>query len=914
MRFVALNLQSYTPLFHNETIREMRKMRNRISTKILAVLLVTSLLPLAIAGVTGYRSGSNIHEIATQASEETAELAMSDSMAALLREKEIDLQVRTAGVAHNINAILTRVEADTAELAAFATFLYAHPDSFGNYPLTSEYGFDEHGVFGSLVENESSWVMVADSGLDADGQPGAALMEEVYLTEFLDERFRSIAASNPYAIQLYLNTASQITRGMPFIEGEYVWVDGPAQFPRDMDLSSFDFYYLADAAHNPAREPVWTELYWDPAGLGWMVSSIAPVYHDDTLMGVAGIDITLGKMIDDIINVQLEQTGFAFLMSSSGQAIAFPERAADFLGFTGSLEGDFGNDVEFSFYLTEQADPDFNAIITAMLAGEAGLTDYHQVKGETAVDYLFAYNPVPLTQWSVGIVVPRSEVIAPALATNAQIEQNVARTSADIAQRSQEFISTYVLIVFGIVLGIVPISMIFSRSISNPIHELEEGSRKIGGGDLAHRITVHSGDEIEKLATTFNQMAADLQSKITEIEAANAELKKLDELKSQFISMASHELRTPLIAIQGYVDLLREGDAGAINPEQMQMLQVVSRNATRLARIVSELLDLSRIEENKLVISRESIDVAQLLHEIAEEQKPTIDRRAHTLVLEIAPDLPPLVADRDRVVQVVINLLGNAIKYTPDGGQITVGAYREGAHLHLFVRDSGIGIPAESLDKIFSRFYTAVDVTQHKSGKEAFMAGGTGLGLPIVKGIVEAHAGQVWAESQVGAGTTMHVLLPLPEQMEVETAVSPPTVYKAATFDQHTDAAIQTNGVTRVLIIDDEPDPMEVTARMLGASYHVLKASTSGTGLKAAMTEHPDLIMLDAWMPGISGYDVCKTLKNNANTRHIPIIMVTAATQQADEAQAQQAGADGFITKPFQKTDLLSLIEGFKHG
>ena len=133
----------------------------------------------------------------------------------------------------------------------------------------------------------------------------------------MDVKFRSIAASNPYAVQLYLNTASQITRGMPFVDGEYLWIDATTQFVSDMDLATYDFYYLADAAHNPARTAVWTELYWDPAGQGWMVSSIAPVYVGDDLQGVVGIDITLDTMVNDIINVQLEQTGFAFLMSAS---------------------------------------------------------------------------------------------------------------------------------------------------------------------------------------------------------------------------------------------------------------------------------------------------------------------------------------------------------------------------------------------------------------------------------------------------------------------------------------------------------------------------------------------------------------------------------------------------------------------
>ena len=888
-------------------------MKIRISTKLLLVLLLSSAIPVMIAGYLGYQSSQNITGIAAAANAEIATLAMSDSMAALSREKEIDLRARTTSIAQDINAILTRVQADTTELAAYATFLYDHPDSFASYPFPNTYGYAANGSFGSLEANDNSWIMVSTLGLDANGEVSPELRDEIYLTEFMDLKFRTVAASNPYAVQMYLNTKSQITRGMPFIDGEYLWINATDQFEVNVDLPTYDFYFLADAVHNPERQAVWTELYWDPAGLGWMVSSIAPVYRADELMGVVGIDITLGKMIDEIINVQIEESGFAFLVSDEGQAIAFPERAADFLGFTGSLEGDFGNDEEFSFFLTESGDPAFRAIIDDMLAGATDLRQYTSPNRQD--DYFFAHHPVALTHWSVGIVVPINEVIAPALNTNAQIEQNMQLTSQSINQRSQNFITTFLFVIGGIVLAIIPLSIVFARSISNPIHQLEEGSRRIGSGELSHRIQVRSGDEIEQLAQTFNQMADDLQNKITEIETANSELKKLDGLKSQFISMASHELRTPLIAIQGYVDLLRDGAAGEVNEEQMVMLATVSRNTVRLARIVTELLDLSRIEENKLALNQEDFAVAEVLAEVLQEQKPSLDRRFHTATLEVEPDLPPLHGDRDRIGQVVVNLLGNAIKYTPDGGRIAIKAFTESDQLHLTVQDNGIGIKAEHLEKIFSRFYTAGDVTRHKSGKEAFLAGGTGLGLPIVKGIVEAHGGQVWVESAFGQGSMFHVVLPFAAATPISTPATPADIYKVATFvTPNGTHALPSRRPPRILLIDDEEDAIAVMRRILAEGYDILSASTSGTGLKAAMTEPPDLILLDAWMPGISGYDICRTLKGNAQTRHIPIIMVTAAAQQADEARAQSVGADGFITKPFQKADLLQLIEGFRRG
>ncbi|MEW5956797.1 MAG: ATP-binding protein [Chloroflexota bacterium] len=891
-------------------------MKTKISNKLLFVLLLSSLMPLLIAGAVGYSNSRNITKIAAEANRQVAELAMSDSTAALSKEQEIHLKSSVTSVAGDINEILSRIQADTGQLADFAMFLYNHPETIGRYPQPSVYAADpDKKMFGSIQENQNSWLGVFRQGTNERGQVSSAVMDEIHLTEFLDIMFRSVAQHNPYAVQLYLNTESQITRGMPFINGKYVWVNAVEQFDVDDDVTAFDFYYLADEVHNPGRKTTWTELYWDPAGLGWMVSSIAPVYRENELMGVVGIDITLGKMIDEVIDVQVAQTGFAFLMSGSGQAIAFPERATEFLGFNGSLEGDFGNNEQFSFFLTETNDATFRSIIERMRAGEYDLTIY--TLPANGQEYFFAYHPVNLTGWSVGMVVPVEEVIAPALQTNEQIEQNMETMSQNIAERSQSLMTTFALILGAIVIAIVPLATLFARTISNPIRTLEDGSKRIGAGDLAHRISLNSGDEIEELAKTFNQMAADLQTKVEEIEAANTELRKLDELKSQFISIASHELRTPLIAIQGYVDLLRDKAVHQRDKDPKKMLDTISRNATRLTRIVTELLDLSRIEENKLVLVRDTMSIAEVIREVVDEQKPSLDKRGHTLTLAIQPNLPNVFGDRDRVAQVIINLLGNAIKYTPDGGHIQIQAALNGEFVQVGISDNGIGIKEEDIGRLFKRFSTVHDVTKHRTGKDEFMAGGTGLGLSIVAGVVKAHNGQIWVESEYGRGSTFYVTFPLAGQHPPGPSfdpgeAEPSDLFKVKRFEQQVKPIVCANGKLKVLVIDDEEDVLAVTRYVLENDYEVLTAQTSATGLKAALNYTPNLILLDIWMPGISGFEVCKTLKRNSKTKDIPVIIFTAATEKVNEQEAFEGGADGFVSKPFKKDELIHLIESFR--
>jgi two-component system, sensor histidine kinase ChiS len=898
-------------------------MKIRITTKLPVVLIITAFAPLLILGWFGYQSTIGIREIASQANRDVAELAMSDSSAALSAELKTRLSNMTERYAGDIDEILLKVQGDTVKLADFASYLFNHNETLQRYAFPSVYEpAPEHRSFGSRQPSQNSWLAIFGNAVDAKGHVSSETLKDIHLTEYMDILFRSVAATNPYAVQTYINTASQLSRGMPFVNGEFKWVDGTEQFANLPDVTAFDFYYLADATHNPERQPKWTELYWDPAGLGWMVSSIAPVYRGNDLVAVTGIDITLDRIVKGLLNLQVEQTGFAFLMSDRGQAIAFPDRAADFLEFHGRFQGEFKENEAFKHSLTAIRDPAFQSIIERMRHGEASLTTYSDPKDGR--DYFLAYHPIPVTGWSVGLVVPVQEVIAPAVATSGKIEQSRALTDAELNARADSLVQTFLWLLFGIMLTLIPVALIFARSISKPIQALAEGSRRVGAGELGHRIQVSSGDEIQDLALTFNQMAEDLKNKIDEIETANQELQQLDQLKSKFISMASHELRTPLIAIQGYVDLIREGKGGEISESQRTMLDTVSRNATRLARIVSELLDISRIEENKLVLERVPVSLGNIVSEIAEEQQPYLESRGHRLTLEIAEALPLVDGDPDRISQVVINLLGNAIKYTPDGGRIHIRVHPEPDWVHLEVRDTGIGIKAEDIGKLFKRFSTLGDVTKHRTGKNEFLAGGTGLGLSIVQGIVQAHDGRIWVESEYGQGSTFHVQWPIAHGASHETrpaqtqrseeAQSVAPAFKVIHFDQPNAVQIETASDERlsILVVDDEPDVITFTRDLLEDRYRIASAQTSALAIKEAIGCRPHLVLLDAWMPGISGYDVCRTLKRNSHTRDMPVIIFTAATQKIDEERARESGADGFVTKPFRREQIIELIESFR--
>jgi len=244
-----------------------------------------------------------------------------------------------------------------------------------------------------------------------------------------------------------------------------------------------------------------------------------------------------------------------------------------------------------------------------------------------------------------------------------------------------------------------------------------------------------------------------------QLEKANQDLKRIDEMKSEFVSIASHELRTPLASIKNAVQLILQGKTGEINENQKKFLSMADRNISRLTNILNSLLDLSRIESGKIDMKIEELDPKALIEFILSSLKPQADGKSAQLKIEIGKKLPSVYGDREKVEQILTNLVGNAIKFTPEGGEISVSVQpspRGGNKLAISVRDSGIGISEDQQEKIFEKFHQ-VEGSLHRS------VSGTGLGLAITKGLVEAHHGEIWVESEIGKGSTFTFTLPISE-------------------------------------------------------------------------------------------------------------------------------------------------------
>ncbi len=281
------------------------------------------------------------------------------------------------------------------------------------------------------------------------------------------------------------------------------------------------------------------------------------------------------------------------------------------------------------------------------------------------------------------------------------------------------------------------VSLFVSRRVVNPIRQMMRASRHIAEGHYHERVQVVSEDELGQLAQSFNQMAAGLE--------------QTEAMRRELIGNVAHELRTPLSTIKGYMEGLMDG---VLSPEPTTYQQVY-READRLQRLVSDLQELSQVEAGAFELDCQSENIAELIQHTATRLRPQFEEKGVNLKVDLPSDLPRVQADEDRINQVLINLIGNALQYTPAGGRVTVAVQRQSSEVLVTVTDTGIGVAGEHLPHLFTRFYR-VDKSRSRAG------GGSGIGLTITKHLIEAHGGRIWVESAgVDQGSTFGFALPV---------------------------------------------------------------------------------------------------------------------------------------------------------
>ena len=438
-----------------------------------------------------------------------------------------------------------------------------------------------------------------------------------------------------------------------------------------------------------------------------------------------------------------------------------------------------------------------------------------------------------------------------------------------------------------------------------------------------YMIKVRLNEKLAKTNGELKRLNVELGEKNEELKRLNEEVLELTHSRLVFFTNISHELRTPLTLIADPVEMLLE-DTG-IKGKSRELLKMVQRNALALQQLVSNILDFRKIQNGKMELKLYRFDIVKTLMMWVGDFQLTAERKQIRLHLDVN-DLKgshEMIADQEKISRIVFNLLSNALKYTPAGGEIFVSLKDEGANLRLDVKDTGKGISQDEADKIFERFFQAKGA-----------ASGTGIGLALVKSFVELHHGEARVESEPGKGSDFIVVIPREQEGDSQVIHNDADIVdnsvKASASDsknvvdesvlQYIDDGDRSRGKVQqlvsentnrptVLVIDDNTDIRQYERTLLQDEYIVLEAADGKEGLSVAIKEVPDLVICDVMMPVMDGLEFTKQLKTNTATSHIPVIMLTAKNLEEHRAEGYKHGADSYITKPFHSKVLLARIE-----
>jgi signal transduction histidine kinase len=416
------------------------------------------------------------------------------------------------------------------------------------------------------------------------------------------------------------------------------------------------------------------------------------------------------------------------------------------------------------------------------------------------------------------------------------------------------------------------------------------------------------------------------------LEETNEKLVELDEIKSRFFANISHELRTPLTLLLAPLESLIQKRGSSFDPETRELLLIMQSNGLRLLKLINDLLDLVRLESGKMEVKLEAVALDPFLRGLSTAVRKAAEDRGVRLETSVDSALGTVFADSDKLEKVLLNLLFNALKFTPAGGVVRLDALRQNGSMVLAVSDTGVGISDEKMAYVFDRFWQGDTSSQRKYQ-------GVGIGLALVKELVDVQGGRVGVSSQLGRGSIFTVSLPY-RQASPQTAIQSPLPEKSGEAQAGPSASdsaevngtwltslhrqaelvppmkplrellrpvevLASNGSRRVLVADDEPDMLRFLKSQLAQDFQVIEATDGRQAVEKARQFLPDVILCDMMMPEVDGLEVCRILRQRTSTQTIPVLMLTARADEETKLAVLSAGANDFVPKPFSTTELI---------
>jgi len=515
----------------------------------------------------------------------------------------------------------------------------------------------------------------------------------------------------------------------------------------------------------------------------------------------------------------------------------------------------------------------------------------------------------------------------------------------------------------GLMVGIVSVGALILATglllavvnllVVRPVHQLEQGAAAIGAGELKMRLPQRGRDELASLAAAFNRMAANLERSQAEKDQAQQEalsnkqlaidnLRKADQLKNEFLANTSHELRTPLHGIIGLAESLRAGIAGPLPAVADENLVTMISAGRRLSTLVNDILDFARLRHRDLRLTLTPVDLRDAFEVVRELVSSLAESKGIGLINNVPADLPPAWADENRLQQILNNLIGNGIKFTERGAVRVCAAADEDGLICVSVCDTGPGIAPDQHEMVFASF-------EQGDGSVSRTYGGTGLGLAVTRSLVQALGGTIWLESRPGAGACFHFTLPQAsadqrasagadasadagadagaaansartETADPVTAPMPSSLAKQGSsasnpLAEHADhenmEALRGDG-QRVLVVDDDPVNLRLVRNQLGLQGYRVETAPDGRAALAWL-EHLDaqvslVVLMDVMMPRMSGFELCRILRKRFDANELPILFMTARTQEPDVLQGFIAGGNDYLPKPFLRGELIARV------